>query len=160
MKAIIIGTRRMGKAILNVLAKVHPGEIGIYSRDIQKAKTLITELSTDAKAVDEHEAFNAPIIIHTLWYNHVLPWVIQHKENLKGKILIDITNPFNENYDGFVTDYNTSSAEEIQKLIPSTYVAGAFKNTYWVVFDDPEYGGIRSDVYVTADNDNKRADVI
>jgi len=29
---------------------------------------------------------------------------------------------------------------------------GAFKNTYWVVFDAPVWAGIKSDVYVTSDN--------
>ena len=160
MKAIVIGTGRMGKAILSLLAKIYPGQIGMHSRDIERAKTLIRELHIDAKTVEAEEAFNAPIIIHTLWYNDVLPWVERHQEQLKGKILVDITNPFNETYDDFVTGYDTSSAEEIQKLIPGTKVAGAFKNTYWVVFDNPEYGGIMSDVYVTADDDDARAAVI
>src|SRR5690349_18750506 len=131
MKALVTGTGRMGKAILNLLAQVYPGETGIHSRDMERAKKLIEELHIDAKAVDAEEAFDAPIIIHTLWYNDVLSWVERHKEQLKGKILVDITNPFNETFDDFVTDYDTSSAEEIQKLIPETKVVGAFKNTYW-----------------------------
>src|SRR3954447_9684786 len=113
MRAIIIGTGRMGKAILKLLAKVYPGEIGIHSRDTEKAKALVQELQIDAKVVEEPEAFNADIIIHTLWYSDVLPWVEMHNEQLKGKVLVDITNPFNETYDDFVTGYDTSSAEEI-----------------------------------------------
>ncbi|MBL0183167.1 MAG: NAD(P)-binding domain-containing protein [Chitinophagaceae bacterium] len=153
MKATIIGTGRMAKGILNVLANAYPGEIGLYSRDFKKAESLIKECGLDAIALKEKDQFSAGIIIHTLWYRDVLPWVKEHEEELKGKILVDITNPFNDNYDDFVIGYDTSSAEEIQQLIPGTTVAGAFKNTYWVVFDNPEYGGIRSDIYVTA-NDN------
>lgn len=156
MKAIVIGTGRMGKAILNVLANAYPGEIGLYSRDIEKAKKIILETGSTAIALREEEQFNAPIIIHTLWYRDVLPWVRKHEAALKGKILVDISNPFNDDFSDFVLDYGQSSAEEIQKLIPGTTVAGAFKNTYWVVFDEPEYGGIKSDIYVTSDSEAAR----
>lgn len=160
MKAIVIGTGRMGKAIVQVLAKVYPGEIGWYSRDKEKVAGLIRSLELDAIAVTAAEQFQARVIIHTLWYKDVLPWVVLHREALAGKILVDITNPFNDDFDDFVTDYNTSSAEEIQKLIPDTAVAGAFKNTYWVVFDQPVYNGIQSDIYVTADKDAVRQEVM
>lgn len=160
MKAIVIGTGRMGKAIVNVLAKAYPGEIGLYSRDIEKAKVIIRELNIDARPLPGNEKFDSDIVIHTLWFNDILPWVLQHKEQLKRKILVDICNPFNENYDDFVTPYNTSASEEIQKLIPETNVAGAFKNTYWIVFDNPEYGGIKSDIYVTANDEPTRKTII
>ncbi|MFT3910028.1 MAG: NAD(P)-binding domain-containing protein [Ferruginibacter sp.] len=160
MKAIVIGTGRMARGIVSVLAKAYPGKIGLFSRDIKKAKALINELQVDAIALNETQQFNAAIIIHTLWYKDVLIWIKKYEKELKGKILVDITNPFNENYDDFVIDYNTSSAEEIQKLIPGTIVAGAFKNTYWVVFDQPEFGGIKSDIYVTADKDEERKKIM
>lgn len=160
MKAIVVGTGRMGRAIVKEMAKAYPGEIGLYSRDINKAAAIIKETGIDAVAVKETAQFEAPVIIHTLWYSDVLPWVQQHKENLAGKILVDITNPFNDTYDDFVLDYTTSSAEEIQKLIPATAVAGAFKNTYWVVFDQPTFGGIKSDIYVTAEEEKTRQQVM
>ncbi|WPP51870.1 NADPH-dependent F420 reductase [Catalinimonas niigatensis] len=150
MKANIIGTGRMAKGIIGVLAKAYPGQIGLYSRDFNKAQMVIDQLEIEAKALSKIEQFDAEIIIHTLWYEDVLLWVQQHKEKLKGKVLVDISNPFNEDFTDFITPYNTSSAEEIQKLIPETHVVGAFKNTYWVVFNTPDFGGILSDIYVTA----------
>ena len=156
MKAIIIGTGRMAKGIVRVLSKAYPNEIGLYSRDINRARTTINELQIEAKAIPEEELFNAEVIIHTLWYTDILAFVSKYKEQLKNKILVDITNPFNENFDDFVIGYDTSSAEEIQNLIPETTVVGAFKNTYWVVFDDSEFGGIKSDIYVTSDDENAR----
>lgn len=137
MKANIIGTGRMAKGIIGVLSKAYPGQIGLYSRDFNKAQMVIDQLEIEAKALSKIEQFDAEIIIHTLWYEDALLWVQQHKEDLKGKVLVDISNPFNEDFTDFITPYNTSSAEEIQKLIPDTHVVGAFKNTYWVVFTRP-----------------------
>jgi 8-hydroxy-5-deazaflavin:NADPH oxidoreductase len=160
MKATIFGTGRMGSAIAKVLAAAYPGAIGWYSRDIEKAKKQIAELNIDARAVSEEEAFSSDIIIHTLWYSDVLPWAERNRERLAGKILVDIVNPFNDDFSDFVLDYGTSAAEEIQKLLPATHVAGAFKNTYWVVFDQPDFGGIRSDIYVTANDNDVRSKVM
>lgn len=160
MKAIVIGTGRMAKGILRVLTKAYPNEIGLYSRDINKAKATINELQIEATAIAIEDLFNTDIIIHTLWYTDVLAFVSKYKEQLKNKILVDISNPFNEDFDDFVIGYDTSSAEEIQNLIPETSVVGAFKNTYWVVFDNPEFGGIKSDVYVTSNDEKARLKVI
>jgi 8-hydroxy-5-deazaflavin:NADPH oxidoreductase len=156
MKIAIIGTGRMAKGIARVLTTAYPGKVGLYSREMERAKTTISDLGIGATALKLNEIFSAEFIIHTLWYSDVLEFVKKHKEELKGKLFVDITNPFNEDFTDFVTDYNTSSAEEIQRLIPDTIVAGAFKNTYWVVFDQPEFGGIKSDIYVTSDNDDAR----
>ena len=71
-------------------------------------------------------ALQAEIIIHTLWYTDVFDWLKTYKGELRGKILVDITNPFNDAFDDFVTPYDTSSAEEIQKKVPDTKVVGAF----------------------------------
>ena len=160
MKAIVIGTGRMAKGIVSVLSKAYPNEIGLYSRDINKAQATIDELQIQSIAISSEDLFKTDLIIHTLWYTDVLAFVSKYKEQLKNKILVDITNPFNENFDDFVIDYNTSAAEEIQYLIPETIVVGAFKNTYWVVFDNPEFGGIKSDVYVTSNDENARLKVI
>lgn len=155
-----MGTGRMAKGIVNVLSKAYPNEIGLYSRDINNAWALINELQIECIAVSLEELFDTDVIIHTLWYTDILAFVSKYKQQLKNKILIDIANPFNENFDDFVIDYNTSAAEEIQYLIPETIVVGAFKNTYWVVFDNPEFGGIKSDVYVTSNDENARIKVI
>ena len=82
-----------------------------------------------------------------------MPWVKANKEILAEKILIGITNPFNDLYNDFIISRDTSSAEEIQQLIPETKVVGAFKNTYWVVFDQPILQGLKSDIYVTSDSE-------
>ena len=160
MKAIVIGTGRMGKGIVTALAKAYPNEIGLYSRDINKAKAIIRELQIEATAISLQDLFSTDILIHTLWYKDALAFVAKHKEQLRNKILVDITNPFNENFDDFVIGYDTSSAEQIQQLVPETIVVGAFKNTYWVVFDTPEFGGIKSDVYVTSNDEAARLKVM
>ena len=79
---------------------------------------------------------------------------------LTGKLLIDISNPFNEDYSDFVTPWDTSGAEEIQRHFPQARVVGAFKNVFWEVFDHPSFGESVSDVLVTGDDAAAKADFL
>jgi predicted dinucleotide-binding enzyme len=75
-----------------------------------------------------------------------------HRQALAGKLLIDITNPFNDRYDDFILPWDTSGAEELQRRFPAARVVGAFKNVWWEVFDRPMFDGAPSDVYVVSDD--------
>ena len=152
MKIAIIGTGRMGKGILKTLYPFYQNDILFAGRNLIKTQQVIDELGLDLSACSEEAALEADIIIPTLWFKDLSFFVVKNRSILKGKILIDITNPFNDNFDDFTIPYDTSSAEEIQKLIPDTYVSGAFKNTYWVVFDTPILQGIKSDLFVTSND--------
>jgi predicted dinucleotide-binding enzyme len=132
----------------------------VNSRSRDQAQGVLNDLQIKLPVVPIEEALGADIIIPTSWYKDLLPWLQTYRQLLKGKILIDITNPFNETFDDFVTPYHTSSAEEIQKLVPQTAVVGAFKNTYWVVFERPILQGIKSDVYVTSLDEQARRKVV
>jgi hypothetical protein len=80
-----------------------------------------------------------------------------HRRALADKLVVDITNPFNARYDDFILPWDTSGAEEIQRRFPRARLVGAFKNVWWEVFDQPEFDGQPSDVYVVADDaDAKR----
>jgi len=75
-----------------------------------------------------------------------------HCRTLKGKVLIDVSNPFNADYSDFVTPWDTSAAEELQRQFPQARVVGAYKNVFWEVFDHPQFGETLSDVLVTGDD--------
>ncbi|WP_210463775.1 NADPH-dependent F420 reductase [Rufibacter roseolus] len=160
MKVAIIGTGRMGKGLLKTLYQAYGQNVLFTGRDVAHAQRTIEELGLLLKAVPQEEALQADVIIPTLWFSDLLPWAQEHKEALKGKIVIDISNPFNENFDDFTTGYDTSAAEELQKVIPDSQVVAAFKNTYWVVFDDPVLQGLKSDVYVASNSDQARETVL
>ncbi len=160
MKIAIIGTGRMGKALLKTFYKSYPQHILFSGRDVKHAQQVIGELELELQAVSMKEAMQAEVIIPTLWFKDLLPWVQERLAQLQGKILVDITNPFNETFDDFTTAYDTSSAEIIQNTISQTKVVGAFKNTYWVVFDAPILQGLKSDVYVTSNDGQARQMVI
>ena len=54
-----------------------------------------------------------------------------HKEELAGKVVVDITNPVNfDTFDGLVVPADSSAAAEIQKKVPEALVVKAFNTTF------------------------------
>lgn len=162
MRISVLGTGRMGKGLIRTLAGHQAHHTLLWaSRSLEKANELIeqNELKGVTAATYE-EAVKADIIIHSMWFRDLIPWARQNKEKLEGKILVDIVNPFTEDFNDFTTDWNTSAAEELQKALPKTRVVGSFKNTFFKVFDSPRYNGLLSDVYVTSDDDEAKAIVL
>lgn len=151
MKISVIGTGRMGQGLMGVFAPQYENLLW-GSRSKEKVTDMISEKGFNVEPASMEEALQADIIVHTLWFRDVIPWAQQYKEQLKGKILIDIVNPFNEDFSNFVLDWGRSAAEELQKVIPETRVVGAFKNTFFKVLEEPLHNGLESDVYVTSNN--------
>lgn len=150
----------MGTGLLKTFYPAYAGDIFFAGRDQGRAQEVIHQSGLDLQAMTIEEALAADVIIPALWFRDLLPWAKAHEGALKGKIVIDIANPFNEAFDDFTLPYDTSAAEELQKVIPASRVVGAFKNTYWVVFDTPVLQGIKSDVFVTANDDQIRKAVM
>jgi len=155
MKVSVIGTGRMGKGLVKTLTPYH--EILWASRDKERVESLVYE--NDLKHIvptSYEEALNADIIFHTLWFRDLIPWTKENKEQLAGKILVDIANPFTEDFSDFTLDWGKSAAEELQKVLPDTKVVGAFKNTFFQIFEEPIHEGFKSDVYITSDNESAK----
>ncbi len=73
MKIAIIGTGRMGKALLKVFYAAYPADVAIAGRDLHHTKEIVKELEINATAVSEEEALQADLIIPTLWFADLLP---------------------------------------------------------------------------------------
>jgi len=153
MKVSLIGTGRMGKGLIKIISPII-SELSWASRNVEVVKEIILEDNlVNVFPVSYEEALNADLIIPALWYKDLIPLAKTNEEKLAGKILIDITNPFTEDFTDFTLEWGQSAAEELQKVIPNTKIVGAFKNTYFQVFNEPVFEGLTSDIYVTSDDE-------
>lgn len=156
MQVSIIGTGRMGSGLIKILSPyVH--DVLWASRDQERIKTLILEYNLQQiTPVSYDQALDADIIIHSMWFRELMPWAKENKEHLAGKILVDIANPFTEDFSEFTLDWGQSAAEELQKILPDTKIVGAFKNTFFQVFEEPIHDGLKSDIYITSDDEHAK----
>jgi 8-hydroxy-5-deazaflavin:NADPH oxidoreductase len=153
MEIGILGTGRMGVRLAAMFAdRGHAVVLG--SRDLSRAERIASGLRRTNITVGSYEqAANAPIVLPAMFIRDGLFGQLEPLHPaLRGKVLIDISNPFNNDYSDFILPWDTSGAEQIQVRLPETRVVGAFKNVWWEVFDAPRFGDTLSDVFVVGDD--------
>lgn len=95
------------------------------------------------------------IVITALLYDGVVPVVAEYGDALAGKVIVDISNPFNATFDGLAHSEETSIAQEVAKVAPaSASVVKAFNTVFRNVLEKG-----RPDVFITGDNADAKADV-
>ena len=157
----VIGTGRMGSRLAAMFARAGRRVI-LGSRDSDRAAEIVDQLRIPTlRAGCNSDALSAKAILPAVFIRDGLFDLLDRKcASLTGKLLIDISNPFNADYSDFVTPWDTSGAEELQRRFPQARVVGAFKNVFWEVFDHPEFGETLSDVLVTGDDKRAKAEFL
>jgi 8-hydroxy-5-deazaflavin:NADPH oxidoreductase len=121
----IIGSGNMARAI-GARAVKGGNDVEVASRDAAKTETLARTLG-GATAGKFGAAPVGDIVILAVPYASAVPVVAQYGDALAGKVIVDITNPFNADATGLVTADGTSIAQEIAKVAPpSAHVVKAF----------------------------------
>ena len=85
---------------------------------------------------------------------------LQSVGDLKGKVVIDITNPLTADYMGLTLGHSTSAAEEIAKAVPGADVVKAFNTVFaQVLGQGADFGnGSKVTVFVASDSERRQAD--
>ena len=126
----IIGSGNMATAI-GARAVKGGNEVEVSSRDAAKAETLAKTLGGGATAGKFGAAPVGEIVILAVPYANAVPVVADYGDALAGKVIVDITNPFNADATGLVTADGTSIAQEIAKTAPaSAHVVKAFNTIF------------------------------
>ena len=130
--------------------------VEVIGRDAAKAKDLASALGGGATAGTFGTAPAGDIVILAVLFDSAVPIVSQYGDALAGKIIIDITNPFNPTATGLAIPDDTSVAQMIAKAAPaSTSVVKAF-NT---IFRDVLAAGRPLDVFMAGDDAQANASV-
>lgn len=149
----ILGTGRMGVRLAAMFARAGR-RVLLGSRDRSRAEHIVRSLNIGGLTAGAYDdAVRASSVLPASFVRDGLFDALEpFRAALEGKTLIDITNPFNDDYSDFILPWGTSGAEELQHRFPETHVVGAFKNVWWEVFDAPYFNDEVSDVYVVSDH--------
>ena len=152
----VLGTGLMGVRLAAMFARAGR-RVVLGSRDPTRAARVVESLSIAGLAAGSYaDAVAAPAVLPAVFLRDGLDRLLaSYRGELAGKLIVDISNPFNEDYSDYILPWDTSSAELLQRLLPESGVVGAFKNVYSAVFDEPYFGGEISDVLIVGGNDAK-----
>ena len=150
----------MGRAIgTRAVAGGH--EVELVGRDPADAQKLAEELGPSANAVDPEADFGGEVVVLAMYYPGIKDAARQYANKLAGKVVVDISNPVNtETWNDVATPPGTSSAEEIEQLVPEgTAVVKAFNTTFAPTLVKGEVDGQPLDVLIAGDDEEAKQEV-
>jgi predicted dinucleotide-binding enzyme len=151
----IIGTGNMARTI-GTLAVAGGNTVEVLGRDQSKAAALAEALGGGAVAGTWGAVPAGDIVITALLYATVVPVVTEYADALAGKVIVEISNPFNAAADGLAYSGETSIAQQVANVAPAgASVVKAFNTIFGHVL---EKGG-RPDVFIAGDDARAKAAV-
>jgi 8-hydroxy-5-deazaflavin:NADPH oxidoreductase len=135
----IIGTGNMGSAIA-----------GLVTKGGNTVETFNTS--------DTDKPVTGDVVILAVYYAAVREVLAQRRDQLAGKIVVDITNPVNvETFDGLVVPPDSSAAAEIASELPSSRVLKAFNTNFAATLGSAKVGGETTTVLIAGDDADAKA---
>jgi predicted dinucleotide-binding enzyme len=149
----IIGTGNMARAI-GALAVAGGNTVEVIGRDESRAVALAKALGGSATTGEFGAVPAGDIVIVSVLYANVVPVVTKYGDALAGKVVVDISNPFNSAADGLAISEETSVAQEVAKVASaSASVVKAFNTIFGVVLAQ----GRPLDVFIAGDDARAKA---
>ncbi|MGW5667111.1 NADPH-dependent F420 reductase [Micromonospora sp. NPDC003776] len=138
----IIGTGNMGQAISSVVTKGG------------NTVELLGRTDTDKPVTGD-------IVVLAVPYPAVDEVLAQRGDQLKGKVVVDITNPLNfETFDSLTVPADSSAAAEIAAKLPGSRVLKAFNTTFAGTLATGTVGALTTTVLVAGDDADAKATLI
>lgn len=157
--AIIGATGNMGSAIAKSLSKSNTYRLLLMSNEQEKLIDLKTAIEKTAHHQEvfaiscaKEASWEADIIILATPYESEQEVANKIREVATGKIVISISNPLNSSYNDLVTPSDTSAAEELQRLLPTSKVVKTFNTTFAANFKTPTIDGQTADAFIAGNN--------
>jgi predicted dinucleotide-binding enzyme len=126
----IIGSGNMAATIGTRAAK-HGHTVEIMSRDTAKGQALADQIGNGTTVGTFGATPAGDIVFVAVLYAGAVEVVTHYGDALAGKILIDITNPFNTDASGLVTTEGNSVSQPIAAAAPeSAHVMKAFNSIF------------------------------
>jgi predicted dinucleotide-binding enzyme len=159
--AIIGATETMGSAIARSLSKSNPYRLLLMSDEPEKLADLRTEIEKNAQHQEvfamscaREASWEADIIIVATPYESEKEIAEKIREVATGKIVISISNLLNQSGNELATSSDTSPAEELQRLLPTSKVVKTFNTTFADNFKTTTIDSKTADVFIAGNNGN------
>ncbi|MDQ0735084.1 NADPH-dependent F420 reductase [Arthrobacter agilis] len=129
--------------------------------DDQKVQALVSVLGTEARGAHYGSPIEGTIIMLALSYPDIEPFVLKYGPQLRGKIVVDVSNPVDTaSFDRMLVPPGHSAAEHLSGLLgDQTPVVKAFNTIPAAALQAGTVGGLPLDVFIAGDSDGAKAAV-
>jgi 8-hydroxy-5-deazaflavin:NADPH oxidoreductase len=154
MDLTIIGSGNMARGIgSRALAGGHG--VTVVAKDDAHAEEARAALGEAAQVVVGGPV-EGDLVVLAVYYPDARAAVEQHAGELAGKVVVDVTNPVNDSFDGLVVPPDGSATSELAQLAPEARFVKAFNTTFARTLDAGEVAGQQLDVLIAGDDQDAK----
>ena len=152
MKITVIGAGAMGSAFVRQLTRAGH-QVRVTARDRAKAEQLATANPGATAVAAAGAAQGADAVVLATAYADAVA-ALRAAGDLRGTVVVDITNPLTADYMGLTIGHDTSAAEQIAAAVPGAEVVKAFNTVFaQVLTEGADFGaGRKVPVFVASDS--------
>lgn len=158
MKIAIIGTGNVGSALGSSLVKAGH-EITFAGVDPRKAAVLAASLNATSVASPLEAAAGTEVVVLAVPFGVAEAVAAQIASAVRGKTIIDATNPLKADYSGVATEGGPNGAERIAAAAPGAHVVKAFNTLFASLQADPTSLGQTIDALYAGDDPDAKETV-
>jgi predicted dinucleotide-binding enzyme len=124
-----------------------------------KAQEAAAQLSGDVRTGTVGDALEGDVVVLAVWY-HALDDVVQrYRDQLDGKVVVDISNPVDPESFQPLTVEAGSAAQELAQKAPGARIVKAFNTTFAGTLMAGGAAGQPLDVFIASDDEDAKAKV-
>jgi len=152
MDTTIIGTGNMARGLATrILAGGH--SVTLLGTSVGSAETLAAELEGDVRVGQSGDPLTGDVVVLAVWYQAVDGVLATYRDQLAGKIVVDITNPVDPDTYAPLTIEEGSVAQRIAAMAPDARVVKAFNTTFAGTLGEGTVDGQPLDIFLAGDDD-------
>ena len=165
MQIGILGTGDVARAIGKGFVTLgHPVKLGSRDANNEKARAWAQEMGKPglAGSFADAAAFGEVVVLATLGTASGEVLKAAGADNLRGKVLIDTTNPLGHEPGSppkLAISGNDSGGEQVQRLLPGTHVVKAFNTVGNPLMFRPELPGGPPDMFICGNDEQAKQKV-
>ncbi len=159
MKIGILGTGDVGQALGRGFAQAgHDVKLGARDKANEKAHAWAAKVGARAShgTFADAAAFGEVIVLATLWSGTGNALELAGKDNCKGKVVIDATNPLDFSQGmppRLALGHTDSGGEQVQRWLPGARVVKAFNTVGNAHMVKPDFPGGPPDLFICGNDD-------
>jgi len=160
MDVAVIGTGNMARGIgSRVLAGGHG--LTVVGKDPERAEAVAADIGGEGtvKTAVNGDPIEGEVVVLAVYYPDARDAVEQYADQLAGKVVVDITNPVNETFDGLVVPPDGSATNELASLAPGARFVKAFNTNFAGTLTKGEVAGQPLDVLIAGDDEDAKGKV-
>ena len=155
----MIGAGKMATILSTYFAKAGH-KVFIGARESDKASQLAINIGNGIQGGSIEDAVQHGNIIYIAVPYLEIQEILKLTGSLKGKIVVDISNPLKADFSGILIGGETSAAEELAKSLPEATVVKAFNTLFATVLErGPEFGANRAQIFYAGDDESAKQEI-